>query len=906
MGNKRRQVLNLEPKGKMRIFSYCFILKMERRKRNSFSLLLFCALFIASIESINEWQTTTMNTGWELQSSAVLGNENGEKISQLNFNAASWYPVTLPATVVAGLVQNGVYEDPFYGLNLLKINKTQFTNTWWYRSTFNISQTLDSLQSVIIRFKGINYRANIWLNGQQIAHENDVVGTFRYFEFDITKYVTQSNNVIALQLYEPVDYWTTTSTTDLAISFVDWSPYAPDCSMGIWRDVELSILPGTVKLAYPMVATILSNNNQDAHLTVATELTNYGTEEVTGVLSVNLSNIGSFTVDVTIKSGDTLQLVYSNSTYSVLNVNNPTLWWPWQMGESFLYNLNITFTVNGELMHTISAPFGIREMTSSLDEANFRFYSVNGQKILVRGAGWAPDLFLRASKERHEAELNYVRHMNLNAIRLEGKMNDDYFFELADQLGILILPGWCCCDSWQHWDEWKEEEYHVAIESMSTQLKRLRIHPSILVFLYSSDDMPPERVELDYLQVAQDTLWPNPLLSSASNLTSSITGPTGVKMSGPYSYEPPIYWYNLELGGAFAFLTEGGPGENPMTLESLERTIPSKSLWPINFEWDYHCGNQDGLFGSLKYFTPPLNTRMGETQSAADYLVKSQAMAYESHRAFFEAYSRNKYTSTGLIQWMLNNAFPENIWHLYDYYLNPGGTYFGTKIACEPIHILYSYNDSTIWVVNSMYEEYTSLTATMDIFAMNGTNVFSYNQSLPSLAPDSPVYLYTLPDKTIYGLSSVYFVRLAVLDSLGNYQSLNVYWLGVQMDFISSLDYDASTFYRTPVSVYADLTPLQDLPELNVTVSITKTTSGSNTIISHVVSNPNNAVAFQVRLRVVNSSTGIDILPVFWDDNYITMFPYETRTINATIATSLLSGVNEETIVEIYNNIAGK
>jgi len=104
------------------------------------------------------------------------------------------------------------------------------------------------------------------------------------------------------------------------------------------------------------------------------------------------------------------------------------------------------------------------------------------------------------------------------------------FFDLADQFGLLIMPGWCCCDAWQHWSAWTEEQYHVAVESMRTQMRRLRIHPSVLVFLYSSDDMPPERVEIDYLRVAAEEYWPNPLLASASNLTSTITGPTGVKV----------------------------------------------------------------------------------------------------------------------------------------------------------------------------------------------------------------------------------------------------------------------------------------------------------------------------------------------------------------------------------------
>src|ERR1035438_903968 len=99
--------------------------------------------------------------------------------------------------------------------------------------------------------------------------------------------------------------------------------------------------------------------------------------------------------------------------------------------------------------------------------------------------------------------------------------------------------------------------------------------------------------------------------------------------------------------------------------------------------------------------TEALTKRYGPAKSAEEYARKAQVMAYEGHRAMFEAFGRNKYTSTGVIQWMLNNAWPGMIWHLYDWYLRPGGSYFGAKKACEPLHVQYSYDDRSIVVVNS-------------------------------------------------------------------------------------------------------------------------------------------------------------------------------------------------------------
>src|SRR5205814_5733632 len=111
----------------------------------------------------------------------------------------------------------------------------------------------------------------------------------------------------------------------------------------------------------------------------------------------------------------------------------------------------------------------------------------------------------------------------------------------------------------------------------------------------------------------------------------------------------------------------------------------------------------------LKIYTAALDQRYGASASMEEYSLKSQAAAYEGERAMFEAYRRNRYTSTGVIQWMLNNAWPSLIWHLYDWYLMPGGGYFGTKKACEPIHAQYSYDDKSVVVVNTTLQPQRNL-----------------------------------------------------------------------------------------------------------------------------------------------------------------------------------------------------
>ena len=160
-------------------------------------------------------------------------------------------------------------------------------------------------------------------------------------------------------------------------------------------------------------------------------------------------------------------------------------------------------------------------------------------------------------------------------------------------------------------------------------------------------------------------------------------------MTGPYDYVAPSYWLvdTNRYGGAYGFNTETSPGPAIPTLSSIKKFIPASELWPPNATWSFHYGG--GEFKELAVFDDAMKAAYGPAKDAADYIRIAQTMSYDTERAMFEAYSRNKYTSTGVIQWMLNNAWPSMIWHLYDYYLDTGGGYFGAKKACEPLHVQY-------------------------------------------------------------------------------------------------------------------------------------------------------------------------------------------------------------------------
>ena len=297
-----------------------------------------------------------------------------------------------------------------------------------------------------------------------------------------------------------------------------------------------------------------------------------------------------FSQPVRLGPNETKVVRFTPERFPQLELASPRLWWPAQVGPQNLYPLDLQFQVGGEVSDSSHIRFGVRQVTSEIDDKGHRLYQINGQNILIRGAGYSMDLLLRSSPERQEAQLKYVRDLNLNAIRLEGKLEDEHFLELCDQLGILVMAGWCCCDQWENWGDWDAEDERVAGESLRDQIRRLERHPSVFTWLYGSDFPPPPKVEEMYLRILKDCDWPNPSVSSASGKSTTV-GQSGMKMTGPYEYVAPSFWYlDTQRGGAYGFNTETSPGPAIPPIESLRLMLPEDHLWPVDSVWEYHAG----------------------------------------------------------------------------------------------------------------------------------------------------------------------------------------------------------------------------------------------------------------------------------------------------------------------------
>jgi len=862
------------------------------------------SLFLAVAGSAAAQEQLTLHNGWRIQSSAKAGND-GAIISTSSYRPAGWYRATVPSTVVGSLVDDSVYRDPFFGMKFRELPGTtipigaNFTHTamdpqspyavpWWYRTTFRVPASMRG-RRITLHFDGINYRANIWLNGRRLADSSVVVGTYRRYELDITEAVKSVGpNVLAVEVFAP-------TPADLQTTWVDWNPSPPDKNMGLWQPAYLSASGDVVVRSPEVLSHVDTATLRSADLTVAANLRNLTSSPINGTLRGRIGTV-AFSRPVTLPPHDSAFVRFTPDSFPQLRFANPRLWWPAELGKPELYDLSLEFASGGRVSDRQNLRFGIREITSESTPKGGRLFRVNGRRILIRGGGWAPDMFFRPQPERQDAQLRYALDMHLNTMRLEGNYENDRFFQRTDSLGLLVMTGWVCCDAWEEWKKWGPEQYAVAAASLRDQIRRVRGHPSVFVWLNGSDNPPPADVEKIYLDIEQQEAWPNPTVSSASAKPAEFSGASGVKMTGPYAWVPPSYWMQDSTnGGAWAYNTETSPGAAVPPIESIRRMIPAQDIkLPLDSVWVYHAAS--GVFARVfDLYNVALSTRFGAPTTVEDYTITSQLMTYENERAMFEAYRRNAYVSTGVIQWMFNNAWPSIYWHLFDWYLRPAGGYFGAKKGNEPVHVLFSYDDRSVAIVNSQPSRAPSRGVRLwaRILGIDGSEKFA-RDTVIDVPGDSAMRVFVLPEPA--GVSGAYFADLRLIDAGGHPVSTNLYWLSSQPDVLA----DTSTWYMTPVKKYADYTALRSMPAAAVNATARFSSSGGTGQARVTLKNPGRSIAFFMRLQVTGRG-GEEALPVLWQDNYLSLLPGETRVVTATYRVRDLGGARPKVVVTGWN-----
>jgi Beta-galactosidase/beta-glucuronidase len=856
--------------------------------KHVFSLLtLLFSTFICSakVYEIADYECY-MNDGWQLESSSNL-KTTGNFISMQKFAYKKWNAINIPSTVFSGLCQVGKYKDIYYSDNLEKVPTKQFNQSWWYRKEFEISG-YNKNQYYELRFEGINYKANIWLNGKQIASQANIEGPFRMFNIDISNYASKQN-VLAVEVLPP-------SKTDLTIGFVDWNPNTPDKNMGLWRGVKL-LQSGKTSIDNVAISSKINlTDYSEADLTIRAELRNHSSEPVRGLLKTTIEGGIAFEIPYDLKGNEIRTLVLDKDNISALNMKHPRLWWPVNMGKPELYHAEFSLLENGRVSQVRKERFGIRQIsdyTFSIGSYLHRGYKINGKKILIKGGGWVDDMCLADNDKKVRDQVEYVKHMNLNTIRLEGFWgNSQELYKACDENGILLMIGLSCQWEWESYCGRKESAFmcvdtdsdiRLVSRSFQDQVKWGMNNPSIFLWVFGSDKLPSPKLETmlnnSVRKYDTDRCFLSSCKGRGSNendyVMSSVSGAPGSKMLGPYDYVPPVYWYeDTQLGGAYGFNTETGPGAQIPPIESLRKMLKPEDLPLVNGKgWQYHCGRNE--FNTLDRFMKTYENRYWKDTNIEDFAFNVQMSNYEAIRAMFEAFIVNRDTqSTGVIQWMLNSAWPEMYWQLYDWFLNPNGAFYGTKAACQPVNLIYNYSDKKVYLTN---ESNTDQALKVSIRVLDLHSKIIFEKELEAKAP--ALSIKPLLAEELKNLDpEVYFLSLKLQDASGKDVSNNFYWLSGKDDV---MDYGKSDWFYTPQTQFASFARLKDLKKVKVESECSFSKQGDKTVATVTLRNRADLLAFFMEMRIVDARTRQTILPVFWSDNYVSLLPGETRTFKA-------------------------
>lgn len=889
--------------------------------RRFFLMLVFgwISLCYAFAESPNVLE---ISKGWQLASANKV-TESGKIISGQSYSTASWYPIRrMPATVLEILEEDGIYPNLYYGMNLLtKVPQDLYKQDWWYRTTFTAPANRTTYW---LSLPGINYRAEIWLNGKRLADSSQISGMYAAHELNVTDTIRPGEmNTLAIRV-TPEQKVQDVNGVELADSWFDWInvkylgykgplknadhevSFVPDRNAGVWKPVSLRST-GALKLSNPLVNTDLPLPRTDsATLTVFANVTNGTAQPVEGrvVGEILLHGRPSIHLEqsVLLKAGETREVSFDPDRFPQLRVMHPELWWPYTMGKPNLYDLHMKVLVGDLASDTESIRFGIRKITQHRDQdhefpnvgkgGNF-YLQVNGKNFLIRGAVYTPDLLYRYDPDREAAQLHYVKDMGLNMLRWESKISSEHIIELADEEGIPLMFGWMCCNQWEKWNQWDAEDHRVAEESLRSQILMLRSHAAVFIWANGSDGLAPEPVRSTYHKILQNLNWQNATVDTVSSFARAPNGDRlwdGIHMEGPYSWRPPSYWFAGRYAAARGACAEQGDNENVPAFESLKKFIPANALWPIGENWYFHGGSHQGN-SELLNTQNAVDRRYGPSKNAEEFSQKAQLGLYEDTRAQFEDFAANGWANHKMtLYWMLNSPWPSFFGQLFDYYLKQGGAYYGAKKGLRPLSVVFDYyatgdhTHANISIVNQTLTSRHDLRVRIRIYDLMG-NV-RYDKQSNNLSVDAQGVMQALSLPLLRNLTSTYFVRCELFDGAERRLVDNVYWQSTTRDDVGDPSNDSA--FDLKQASWADMTALNTMPQVPLQIHPKFVGSAASGNVDVVLHNTTRHIAFFERVEITDGKDGNEILPITYNDNYVTVFPGETVTIHANFSNSNL------------------
>ena len=816
---------------------------------------------------------------WRLQRDSLVAVD-GVSLSKPGFIDKDWLPATVPGTVLSSYMDDGAIPDPNYGDNQLAISDSFFYADFWYRNQFVIPISRIG-HHVWLNFDGINWKADVFFNGEQIGH---IDGAFARAKFDVTRLVRPGvENALAVLVHKNASPGSikekTLAKTDTNGGFLgadnptyhasigwDWIPTIRGRNIGIWNSVYLT-RSGPVTIEKPLTYTTLPlPDTTSADVTVEATLNNHDQKAVTGTLRGSFGTV-QFAKRVTIAAASTTLIRFDRSNLTALHLSNPKLWWPAGYGEQNLYRVKLSFvTVPGAVSDTKSFQTGVREFSYGEEGGALKIW-INGRRFIARGGNWGfPESNLRYRSREYDIAMRYHQDMNFTMIRnWVGQNGEDALYEAADKHGIVIWQDFWLANPWDGPDP---DDNAMFMQNATDLVERIRNHPSVGLYCGRNEGYPPKSLN-DGLVKLISTEHPGVhyIPNSAWDAVSG-GGPYQAKTAKFYFEERATPKLHSELGMP-----------NIVTMDSLKQMMPESAIWPQSDVWGMHDFTLDGAQNGNAY-RELLEKSYGPVDNVGDWVELAQFENYDGYRAMFEAQSKNR---MGALLWMSHPTWPSFVWQTYDYYFEPTAAYFGSKKASEPLHIQWNPLTDSVEVVNYNGGDTTSLTAQVEIRNMDGSM-----QSQKSAMLDSKEDSVESPIKLEYPttLTSVHFVRLKLTRG-AQLISENFYLRGTE-----------EGNYRA----------IREIPKVKLEETTQVIKQGSRWLLTTELNNSSNQPALMVRLKAVREKSRDRILPALYNDNYVALMPGEKRTIQTELENSDTRGEKPSIVVEGFNvtEVSGK
>ena len=866
-----------------------------------------------------------LHDGWEMRESVIIGME-GARISSPEFKAAGWYSTTVPTTALAALVRHGVYPDPYIGLNNMKIpdacdafnrrydlekfshlpdKANPWSKPYWFRKTFTVPA--DYAGKIIwLNLDGINYRADVWLNGKQVAMATNTVGMFKRFKLDITGAAKPgAANVLAIAIHpldhpgDPVeeqlkclkgdfgpnsgDGEILRDVTQYSAVGWDWIAAVRDRNIGIWQHVSI-YATGPVVVADPAAFTRVSikPNETNAAVKLRFFATNASDQKQRAELLVTIRNPDRTATVATLKHTVELEpharqeIILTPDDFPALKLKNPALWWPAHYGAQPLYQLEVTATTGGKPSSTASSRFGVREVGSYILPSGGRAFTVNGRPIRITGGAWVSDFLLSWSAQRYRDEVRLMAEGNATLVRMNGCsiMPPDVFLDACDEYGLLTWQDFSRTsatgeESAKHWDPRPMRcDPKVFMDNMTDFICRARGHSCILLWCGSNEVYPQD----DIGKALQDEVMPA-LDDSRIFIISSDRQPAWVKTpvktysGGPWSMQRlPKYYGLYETHRDFTSKNEIGLPSLP-PLNSLAKAIPDfnepwDEFFPLNLAMSYHdaVGGGNAGFGN---YVQIMHEDIGLPSSIAEMLRWGDLYNNQVYRTLFEAGNRARPRNNLNTLWKSNAAWLSFMWQIFDWYLRPNAGYYAMKSALKPLHVQFSHSDKGVQVISTLAED-KQVKVIATVLTTDGKTVGSESWNA-TIKADQSVPVGNLTN--ILKDGPLYFIALDLMDASGRQLDRTVTW----------------TQHKTKWQELLQIPPV-DL-ELRV---VSSRESGDERIYELAVINPGLVPAVNVMLELTDGAFGQEILPSFWSDNALTLLPGENKSVQVRVRRTAL------------------